>query len=401
MDRVAVLDFPLEEYAERIKRICREMADANCDGVMITLYENMRYFCGMQPPFWFDKLEQPGVLLIARDGAKYVVCPEKRRAAFENGSTLKANEIISFDSAAEPGGPSRFVEAVSQAIERLGLQNGRIGHEYGPGSRLHICYNDYMALKSRLGDRLAPFSQNIWNIRSIKSPREIAVMRQACEISGKCYEKAFQSVVLDKSTETDIYEIFSQEAFRLGADGMPPLIVFFGQERYLQVNCPPTNRRVITSKKHEMLQIDCGPSLKGYITDTIRNAVVGGLSPRQQEMQKVVDGALDLCLRMAKPGVRSGDICDKVDQYYEKMGYGEWNISKGFAGHGLGLDVHELPTITSNSDMVLQAGMVLAFEPILMEPDTGIYVTEHNVLVTENGCENLTPWLPEIYVLES
>ena len=42
MDRVAVLDFPLEEYAERIKRICREMADANCDGVMITLYENMR-----------------------------------------------------------------------------------------------------------------------------------------------------------------------------------------------------------------------------------------------------------------------------------------------------------------------------------------------------------------------
>ena len=42
MDRVAVLDFPLEEYAERIKRICREMADANGDGVMITLYENMR-----------------------------------------------------------------------------------------------------------------------------------------------------------------------------------------------------------------------------------------------------------------------------------------------------------------------------------------------------------------------
>ena len=395
---VPIMDFPLDEYSARLQKLRDQMASAQVDGVMLTQEENLRYFTGLRSTAWGCKDAAPGLLLLAADGRAALVCVEALLPSAASTCCLKESELIGFASQGEPLGPS-YVSAIHSAIVRLGLQHSRLGFESGLVARLSLRYMDFFALKHKLPEiEFVPFARNIWNIRTIKSPREIAVFREVCAISGQCYQKAFDSVVLDRTTEREVYHCFAEEAFRLGADGMPPLIVEFGRGRYTQANCPPSDK-VITSQKHEFLFIDTGPSLKGYITDTIRMGVVGEMNRRQRELRQIADEALAFCLEMIRPGVLCSDVSAKMDQMVEKKGFGPWHQTRGWTGHSLGLEVHEPPTLSCDCDMVLQAGMILSVEPLMMDAENGMIATEHNILVTETGYENLTPWLPDMVIL--
>ena len=127
--------------------------------------------------------------------------------------------------------------------------------------------------------------------------------------------------------------------------------------------------------------------------------VVGEMNRRQRELRQIADEALAFCLEMIRPGVLCSDVSAKMDQMVEKKGFGPWNQTRGWTGHSLGLEVHEPPTLSCDCDMVLQAGMILSVEPLMMDAENGMIATEHNILVTETGYENLTPWLPDMVIL--
>lgn len=398
MRTVPMMDFPLDEYASRLKKLQVQMASAQVDGVMITQEENLRYFIGLRSTAWGSKNAIPGLLLITADGRATLVCEEAALPTAAATCCLEESELLGFLPVHEVVNTA-YVSAIYSAMERLGLHKGRLGIESGMVARISMHYSDFLSLRDRLSSvEMVPFSQNIWNIRTIKTPRELEIYRQVCGISGKCYQKAFESVVLDQTTEREVYHIFSEEAFRLGADGMPPLIVEFGRGRYTQANCPPSDK-VITSKEHEFLFIDTGPSLKGYITDTIRMGVVGSMNPRQKELRQMADEALEFCLDMIRDGVPCYEVSAKMDKMVDKKGFGPWNQTRGWTGHSVGLDVHEPPTLSCDCDMILQTGMILSVEPLMMDAENGMIATEHNILVTDTGYENLTPWLRDMVIL--
>jgi len=393
-----MMDFPLDEYDTRLRKLRRQMELAQVDGVMLTQEENLRYFTGLRSTAWGYKDAAPGLLLLTADGRAALLCEEALFPAAASTCCLEESELSAFSSQREAGG-SACVSAICSAMIRLGLRKGRLGIESGMVARLSMRCADFFALQNALPEiAFVPFAQNIWNIRMIKSPREISVFREVCAISGQCYQKAFDSVELDKTTEREVYHCFAEEAFRLGADGMPPLIVEFGRGRYTQANCPPSDKQ-ITSRKHEFLFIDTGPSLKGYITDTIRMGVVGGMNRRQRELRQMADEALAFCLDMIRPGVLCSDVSAQMDKMIDQRGFGPWNQTRGWTGHSLGLEVHEPPTLSCECGMTLQTGMILSVEPLMMDAENGMIATEHNILVTETGYENLTPWLPDMVVL--
>lgn len=398
MRAAAMLDFPLEEYRERLRKLMEEMARAGVDGAMITQHENLRYFTGLRSSDWGVKDANPGVLFVAADGRMAMVGAESALPAMADTCCLDAEQLFGFDPDAP--GDSPCAEALWAAMRRLGLHRARLGVESGMVARLMLRYRDFGALRARAGEDVAwvPFAQHIWNLRAIKSPREIEIYRKLCDISGKCFQKAFDSVVLDRTTERDLYQIFAEEAFRLGADGMPPLIVEFGRGRYTQANCPPSDK-VITSKAHEFLFIDTGPALKGYITDTIRMGVVGGMNPRQRELRAMADEALDFCLARIRDGVPCYEISAQMDAMIARRGFEPWNQTKGWTGHSVGLEVHEPPTLSCDCDMMIRSNMILSVEPLMMDPENGMIATEHNILVTDDGYENLTPWLSDMVIL--
>lgn len=403
MRTVPMMDFPLDEYAARMDRLIEQMNVADVDGVMLTQAENMRYFCGLRSLVWGSHSSTPGILFVNRSGAMALVVSKSNRNTVEHTACVEEGEIIHYHNYGGAGdggaGPKNHVEALVSAVKALGLTRGRIGIEAGTVSRMHINYGDYLALKEATPQaKYVYFAQNIWNIRSVKSPREIELFRQLCAISGKCFEKAFHSIRFGETTERNVYEIFAQEAFRLGADAMPPLIVQFGKGRYTQLNCPPSDK-VITRTDHDFLFIDTGPSKMGYITDTIRMGVVGGMTDPQKRLYDMVVESLAFCLDQLHDGASCMEISANLDKLVASRGLDDVHWTKRWLGHSVGLEVHELPTLSCECDMTIREGMILSVEPMMLHEDLGMIAIEQNVLVTKDGYENLTPYLPELVIL--
>lgn len=402
MRTVPMMDFPLDEYIARATKLVEQMQQADVDGVMLTQEENLRYFCGLRSLVWGSHFSTPGILFVNRDGRMAIVVSKSNRNTVEHTACVDEDEIIyyfNYGNSVETDVPQSHVAALIHAVEKLGLTNGRIGVESGTVSRMHIAYGDYLALKRGTpGAKYVPFAQNIWNIRSIKSPREIALFRELCTISGKCFEKAFRSIEFGKTTERNVFEIFSEEAFRLGADFMPPLIVQFGQGRYIQLNCCPSDK-VITRTEHDFLFIDTGPGKKGYITDTIRMGVVGSMTDKQKELYGMVREGLLCCLDQLHDGASCKQISANLDALVASRGLDAVHWTKRWLGHSVGLEVHELPTLSCECDMEIRSGMILSVEPMMLHPEHGMIAIEYNVLVTDHGYENLTPYLPELVIL--
>ena len=403
MRTVPMMEFPLDEYEARVAKLKQQMALADVDGVMLTQEENMRYFCGLRSLVWKSHVSTPGILFVTRDGKMALVVSKSNRNTVEHTACVEEDEIIHYfnygGTVTETDVPQSHAEALICAVRRLGLEKGRIGIEAGTVSRMHVNYGDYLALKAATPDAsYVYFAQNIWNIRSVKTPREIALFRHLCEISGKCFEKAFQSIEFGKTTERNLFEIYAQEAFRLGADSMPQLIVQFGQGRYTQLNCPPSDK-VITATPHDFLFIDTGPSLKGYITDTIRMGVVGGMTDQQKRLYDMVEEGLAYCLDQIRDGASCRRISENLDNLVASKGLDDVHWTKCWVGHGVGLEVHELPTLSCECDMELRSGMIMSVEPMMLHKDLGMIAIEQNVLVTDTGYENLTPYLPELVIL--
>ena len=153
-------------------------------------------------------------------------------------------------------------------------------------------------------------------------------------------------------------------------------------ERTPMLNGGPTNREI---KAGEVVRIDVIGTVANYYCDVARTAVVGKATPELQALwQKLVD-CRNLALAMIRPGVSSHSI---FKAYIEKMD--SWGLpTLHFLGHGLGLTLHEEPYVNRYADIVLEPGMVLAIEPLLLKPDLGMQL-EDAVIVTRDGCEVIT-----------
>ncbi len=400
MKNAPLLDFPKQEFEQRHNRLLAEMAQKGIDVAMFTTQYNVRYFCGFQSAVWVSKISTPGLLLVAADGRRRLI---GSRGSFETmrfTSSLLDDEFLHYGKGtAENPLPASFAEAVIQTLNEFGAANGRVGMELGTTHRLHVnqaVFNQILAGVPTM--QPIDFTGSIWEIRSVKSAAEVEMMRSCARISEAAYKKALASVQRGRSTENDVNRVYCAEAYRLGAERQEPMIITFGKGRYNAGNSPPSDK-IISGEKHEVLSFDGGPIYRGYYSDTIRMAVVGGLSPRQADYYKMAKEALSYTLGNIKEGVRVNDIMQLQDSYIEKQGFAEQNRTKGWSGHGIGLEIHEPPTISAGCDTVLKAGNVLAIEPCIGDDELGHFAHEENILVTKTGYELISNFLPDITVL--
>jgi Xaa-Pro aminopeptidase len=148
----------------------------------------------------------------------------------------------------------------------------------------------------------------------------------------------------------------------------------------------------------QLIVIDIFPRSKitKYFADMTRTIVKGKASPEMKKMYNAVLGAQKLALGKIKAGVRADSIHKKVQDYFESKGFktGEKDGKiQGFfhgTGHGVGLDIHELPNISLGNKKPLKAGNVVTVEPGLYYPKIGGVRIEDLVVVTKTGCKNLT-----------
>lgn len=161
----------------------------------------------------------------------------------------------------------------------------------------------------------------------------------------------------------------------------------------------------------DILSIDFGVKLKGYCGDSALTVPIGNVSPERQRVIDVTKATLEIAVATMKPGLRWSQVAGKMQQYAESAGF---SVVRDFVGHGIGTRMHEDPKVPNfvsdellADDIVLDAGMILAVEPMINAGGSGVrtlgngwtVVTkdgkcsahfEHTIAIVAGGCEVLT-----------
>jgi Xaa-Pro aminopeptidase len=147
----------------------------------------------------------------------------------------------------------------------------------------------------------------------------------------------------------------------------------------------------------ELVTIDFGAVYQGYHSDETVTVAVGSADSRQKEIYSIVKDSHDKALEAVKPGISLKELDNIARRYIEAKGYGNY-FGHGL-GHGVGLEVHEKPTVSFRSEQTAGEGMVFTIEPGIYIPDWGGVRIEDTVVVTQDGCRLLTSVPKELMIL--
>ena len=152
--------------------------------------------------------------------------------------------------------------------------------------------------------------------------------------------------------------------------------------------CPTGRAGARRISEGDFLLADFGAAYKGYKADLTRTLVLGEPDARQHEVHSVVRAANEAALATVRPGALSGEIDEAARRVIRDAGYGEYFIHR--IGHGLGLDVHEYPSLDPGSAIPLEENMVVTIEPGIYIPGWGGVRIEDDAVVTSEGAQLLT-----------
>jgi Xaa-Pro aminopeptidase len=241
---------------------------------------------------------------------------------------------------------------------------------------------------NRLAERkFLPIQGLISRLRAIKGPEEIHLLEKAAALGSKGFD--FVVGRLNEGVQESALA-FELEMFwrKQGAKGVAfePIIAFGANS-----SKPHYRAGDRSLARDEPVLIDIGVELNHYHSDMTRMAVLGSLPEQMKAIFDIVQEAHRRAIELVKPGTSIAALDDAARLYIESKGYGK-NFSHSL-GHGIGLEVHEFPTIRrnpSNETLFLEEGMAITIEPGIYLPGIGGVRLEDTVIVTENGHKNIT-----------
>lgn len=241
---------------------------------------------------------------------------------------------------------------------------------------------EYESYKS-FGLEIVDGSLILEKARAVKSSKEIEYTRKACDIIEKAYHQAIKQVKLGMS-ELELKAIIEKCALSLGAEQMAfDTIVAFGEN-----SAVPHHETGLTKLEENMvILVDTGCTVKGYCSDLTRTAFFGKPSKKFADCyEKVLNANI-----LAEKEIKSGVTCKVADSYareYLKQ-YGLDEYFTHSLGHGLGLEIHEYPTLSKRCEQVLTDGMAFTIEPgVYFDGEFGIRI-EDTVIMNEGKVERL------------
>jgi len=227
---------------------------------------------------------------------------------------------------------------------------------------------------------LTPFIQRM---RLIKSADEIQKMLVAGQYADKAVNIGFDNISLNK-TETDIIAqidfAIKQEGYEMSFETM----VLTGNNAANPHGIPGANK----IENNALLLFDLGCMVNGYASDMTRTVAVGQPDQFKKDIYHLTLEAQQAALDFIKPGVTAHEVDRAARQVIEKAGYGEYFNHR--LGHGIGMDVHEFPSIMEGNDMVIEEGMCFSVEPGIYIPGKVGVRIEDCGYVTKNGFELFT-----------
>lgn len=258
----------------------------------------------------------------------------------------------------------------------------------------HLPHALYRALIDA-GVDAVPVSGLVESLRAVKDDEEIARVRRAGALSDEVFAALSQERFSGRSERELAWwiERFFRES---GAEGVSFEPVVGAGATAASPHAVPGDAPI---QPGVLVVVDAGCVIDGYCSDCTRTFAVGEVSERLQELYALCLDAQLAGLDAVAPGVHGRDADAASRTLIEDAALG-WAYGHGM-GHGVGLQIHEAPTLRPDSTDVLEAGNVVSVEPGIYVPDESVGVRiEDLVLVTDRGCERLTQYTKELITVE-
>jgi len=355
------------EYSARRERLQASFAEWKVDAVLITALPNVRYLCGFTG--------SNGALLVTPREATLFTDP---RYTFQTAEECDCRVAIT---------KNHLLPAVVAAVTRKKLK--RIGMER---ERMTFLGYDFLREKLPLGTEMIPLTAAVETLRMVKSADEIAKIRKSVQTNSRAFDAALQRLKVGM-TENDLAAELDFQMRRHGAEGCAFETIVASGARSALPHARPTQNRI---EADQLLLIDMGATQDGYASDMTRTVFVG--LPRGEWKRRY--RAVLAAQLAAIAAIRAGAAASKPDSEARKV-LAAHGLEKEFThstGHGLGLEIHEPPRIGKKEKTILQAGMTITVEPGIYLKDKGGIRIEDTVVVTETGCEILTPTTKDLTV---
>ena len=246
---------------------------------------------------------------------------------------------------------------------------------------------DHQKLKEslRLGASLQPAGGLVEALRAVKSATEIAKIRRSVNLNSEAYTRTLRRVRLGLREQEVAAELDFQMRV-LGSEKTAFDTIVASGARSAQPHAHASQHRLAGN---ELLLIDMGAILEGYCSDMTRVTYLGSPPRSIRQMYRAVLEAQQAAIH----AVRAGVPVVKVDAAARNV-LKQHQLDKAFlhsTGHGLGLEIHEAPKLARKEKSKLKAGMVITIEPGVYVEGLGGIRVEDTLLVTENGCQIMTP----------
>jgi len=344
-----------------------EKENKEIEGFLITNLKNFYYLSGF-------------------DGEGFALITHKNNYLFTDSRYTEQAEKKSPDFKIitdEPKKKNARILALKKIIEKNKIK--KIAFESS-----NLSYTDFKKYSESFESiEFLPTENIIEQIRMIKDREEIIKMKKAAQIATESLKDVFE-MIEPGVRELDIASELAYTMRKKGAQKEAFDIIVVSGERSSLVHGKPSEKKIAEG---ELIIIDMGANYQNYNSDITRTIIMGKENQKQKEIFSIVFEAQQAALDFLKPGVKCKEVDSVARDIIVKKGYGEY-FGHGL-GHGVGLDIHELPRVSFSDDTVLLPGMVVTIEPGIYLPEFGGVRIEDSVLITEEGYEILT-WFPKI-----
>lgn len=349
--------------------------------------------------FWLTGVSEPDWRCIVLPDALYLVAPQRDDAyrTFEGGfSEEEALKVSGADACLSPGEAVALLEEVRSShtdVYALGADPQQRYYSFASNPAPAALYDELAVLFDTVRDVRPVLAK----LRALKTPAELQHMRTAAGYTVAAYQAVYDALKSGQVThEYEIEALFTYEMRRRGADGHAYEPIVASGSNALTLHYAKNSAQL---PKNGLVLMDVGARVNGYTADVTRTYAIGSPFPREKAVHAAVQAAHQEIIATIAPGVTFEEYHNKADASMKRalMQLGlldskddEPAYRKYFPhaiSHGLGIDVHE----SLGGGGSFQPGMVLTVEPGIYIPEEEIGVRiEDNILVTEDGNENLT-----------
>jgi len=342
----------------RITKLAEKIAERGLDAYMVARSQNIRYYSGSIGGSFLIIAPDSDPLLLATVLDENVTRDQARGCQVETCS------------------PAELLNRLTNELRKRQCRSAGF-------DEVSLIFLDH--LRRRTPEITFRQDQDIvWSQRSVKDVGEIKLMSEAGRIADAAMEALWEKLGVGV-TEHQLAAEASYEMMKKGAEAHAFEFTVGSGTRSAYPHASSTGRKI---EKGDLIVVDIGATYKGYCSDITRTFIAGKPDVKRRELYETVLRSHDATYAVMKPGAACREVDITSRKIIEDAGYGGYYTHS--LGHGVGLEIHEPPSVSQRSNETLVAGNVISDEPGIYIHGFGGVRIEDTVLITRNGARRLT-----------